>query len=245
MTKIYNDAAYEAAKWARIKNNARITRSREWKATVPDHERIDQFLNAYGEFSPLCAHCKARWDEHLINTSNDPEHDAIYGAAYAVPTDKCRQVAHPVISSAWFGTGGEIAEKMRDALMNWGSLTPKQADLVRSMISRAEARVAAREQDRAAKLAADQAGSRHLGKVGERMNFNLTVERILSFETQFGYTYINLCRSEGSVVVYKGSNRLVEADDELPAQVAVKATVKAHDYRDGVAQTLISRPKAI
>lgn len=241
MTTIYNDAAYEAAKWARIKNNARITRSREWKATVPDHERIDQFLNAYGEFSPLCAHCKTRWDKHLISH----EVAAQYGDHYAVPTDKCRQVAHPVISSAWFGTGGEIAEKMRDALMNWGSLTPKQADLVRSMIARAEARVAAREKDRATKLAADQAGSQHLGKVGERMNFNLTVERILSFETQFGYTYINLCRSEGSVVVYKGSNRLVEADDELPAQVTVKATVKAHDYRDGVAQTLISRPKAI
>ena len=241
MTTIYNDAAYEAAKWARIKNNARITRSREWKATVPDHERIDQFLNAYGEFSPLCAHCKARWDKHLISH----ELAAQYGDYYAVPTDKCRQVAHPVISSAWFGTGGEIAEKMRDALMNWGSLTSKQADLVRSMIARAEARVAAREKDRATKLTADQAGSQHLGKVGERMNFALTVERILSFETQFGYTYINLCRSEGSVVVYKGSNRLVEADDELPAQVTVKATVKAHDYRDGVAQTLISRPKAI
>lgn len=241
MTTIYNDAAYEAGKWRRIKNNARITRSREWKAAVPDHERIDQFLNAYGEFSPQCAHCKARWDEHLLNTP-DAEH---YGGIYAEPTDKCRQVSHPVIASAWFGTGGEIAKKMRDALMNWGSLTPKQLDLVRSMISRAEARVAAREQDRAAKLAADQAGSQHLGKVGERMNLNLTVERILSFETQFGYTYINLCRSEGSVVVYKGSNRLVEADDELPAQVAVKATVKAHDYRDGVAQTLISRPKVI
>lgn len=180
----------------------------------------------------------------MVNVSNDPERDAIYGGDYELPTDKCRQVAHPVIASAYFGTGGEIVKKMRDALMNWGSLTPKQTDLVRSMITRAEAKVATREQDRAAKLAADQAGSQHLGTVGERTVFTLTVERILSFETQFGLTHINLCRAQdSSVVVYKGSNRLVDIDAPLPALVVCKATVKAHEYRDGVAQTIISRPK--
>lgn len=60
MTTIYNDHAYEAGKLRRIKMNARTTRSREWKVSVPDHERLNHFLSAYGEFAPLCAHCEAR-----------------------------------------------------------------------------------------------------------------------------------------------------------------------------------------
>lgn len=227
---IENAVAYEAGKIRRIKANACIARRRAWEASVADHSRIKQFLRGCGEFGLQCAHCKVEWTGHLGRESE------------SAPTDKCRCVSHPVIASAYYGTGGEIALKMRDALDNWGSLTPKQTDLVRSMISRAEARVATREADRAAKLAIDQVTSQHLGSVGERMTFDLTVERVMTFETQFGLTHIHLCRSEGAVVVYKGSSRLVTADATFPVQVTVKATVKAHELREGVAQTIISRP---
>ena len=64
---------------------------------------------------------------------------------------------------------------------------------------------------------------------------------INAFESQFGYTYINICKdADGNVVVYKGSNRFEEGET-----VRVKATVKSHEERDGVAQTLIARPKAM
>jgi hypothetical protein len=235
MTQILNRDAYDRAREARIRWNASVTRKRNWEAATPDAKRLEQFLCGIGEFDMRCAHCAKGWSEHLIEINED---------TFDAPTEKCRTVTHPVIASAFFGTGGEIASKMRDALHQWGGLTPKQTELVRSMITRAEARVATRQQERAAKLAADQTTSHHIGQVGERTVFTLTVERILTFETQFGLTHINLCRAQdGSVVVYKGSNRLVDIDAPLPALVVCKATVKAHELRDGVAQTIISRPK--
>jgi hypothetical protein len=228
MTHVIHQNAYEAAIERRIKGNANKTRRAAWQAQNPDFGRLIDFLSGSGEFDAHCIHCKKPWHTHLIQT----------GEYFDIPTDKCRQGQNPVLYSA-----GKLRVKMHHDLLEWGGLTLKQTDLVRSMLAKAEAKVLTREQDRAVKLAADQAGSQHLGTVGERTTFTMTVERILSFETQFGLTYINLCRSEGSVVVYKGSNRLVDHEVALPAQVTVKATVKAHDYRDGVAQTIISRPK--
>jgi len=230
MGHVENIRAYEAAIERNIKANGNKTRRRNWEAQNPDFGRLIDFMSGVGEFDAHCIHCKQPWDSHLIVTDDYAD----------IPTDKCRQGQNPVVFFA-----GELRVKMHNALLEWGGLTDKQTALVRSMLARAEAKVATREQDRATKLAADQAGSQHLGTVGERTNFTLTVERILSFETQFGLTYINLCRSGSSVVVYKGSNRLVDHEVALPAEVTVKATVKAHEYRDGVAQTLISRPKAI
>ena len=46
---------------------------------------------------------------------------------------------------------------------------------------------------------------------------------------------------DGNAVVYKGSSDLKFYADK----VTVKATIKAHDTRDGVKQTIISRPKII
>ena len=73
------------------------------------------------------------------------------------------------------------------------------------------------------------------------MELTLTCEKVFEFEGQFGVTFINICRDpSGNVVVYKGSNGF-----ERGETLRVKATIKAHDERDGVAQTLISRPKTI
>jgi hypothetical protein len=64
---------------------------------------------------------------------------------------------------------------------------------------------------------------------------------VFSFEGQYGFTYINICKdAAGNVIVYKGSNNFEEGET-----LTVKATVKAHDERDGIAQTLIARPKII
>ena len=235
MAQIINRDAYDRAREARIRWNASVTRKRNWQAATPDAARLEQFLFATGEFDARCSHCNAQWDEHLITVS-EYRHDR--------PTQDCKYHNHPVVESASWGKGGELILAMREAMHQWGGLTPKQTDMVRSMLTRAEAKVATRQQERAAKLAADQATSHHIGQVGERTVFTLTVERILSFESQFGLTYINLCRAQdGSVVVYKGSNRLVDHEVALPALVVCKATVKAHELRDGVAQTIISRPK--
>jgi len=130
---------------------------------------------------------------------------------------------------------------MREAIMEWGGLTDNQTDLVRRALVRAEERVIKADKRREERISADRAASKHIGTVGERREFELTVNKVFSFESQFGYTYINICKdADGNVVVYKGSNRFEEGET-----VRVKATVKSHEERDGVAQTLIARPKAM
>ena len=140
-----------------------------------------------------------------------------------------------------FPTGGfgELLGQFRKTLGDWGKLSPKQTQIVRDALAKAELFAAERDVKIAAQREAD-AATAHVGTVGERRDFDLTVEKVLSFEGQYGITYINLCRDlDGNIVVYKGSN----AFEVGP--VRVKATIKAHDVREGVPQTLISRPKAL
>ena len=75
--------------------------------------------------------------------------------------------------------------------------------------------------------------------MGERRNFELTLNWVKYFEGAFGATYIHgLKDADGNVVIYKGSKCL----GEKGATVKVKATIKDHSEREGVKQTLISRP---
>ena len=122
--------------------------------------------------------------------------------------------------------------KMADAMLDWGSLTAGQEAAVRKTmagnIERKEAR------------AAENAKSEHIGTVGERWNFNLTVAFVTDYETDFGVCYVYGMKDENdNIVIYKGQFQ----DIAKGAQVSVKATIKAHSERDGVKQTIIVRPK--
>jgi hypothetical protein len=112
---------------------------------------------------------------------------------------------------------------------------------VRRALTRAEDRLTKANQRREERIAADRAISKHVGTVGERREFALTVNKVFSFESQYGRTFINICKdADGNVIVYKGSNGFEEGD-----ALTLKATVKAHDEREGVKQTLIARPKIL
>jgi len=83
------------------------------------------------------------------------------------------------------------------------------------------------------------AKSAHVGAVGERLTFTARLDACPSFETDFGVMYINILRDEaGNVIVYKGSKRMAEKGETI----TFKATVKAHDVREGVNQTVVARP---
>lgn len=115
------------------------------------------------------------------------------------------------------------------------SLSPAQI----AVLERAADRAAAR-----AERAAQDAASVHIGQVGERRDFILSVGKVLRFDSP-GFpritTFINLCRDQdGNAVVYKGSNGWYVGE-----KILVKATVKEHGERNGVKQTVIARPKVI
>ena len=127
---------------------------------------------------------------------------------------------------------------MRGTIQEWGGLTDGQHAAVAKSYAKAQERLAGREEVRAAQKAVDE-GTSHVGNVGERRDFDLTAERVHSFDGQFGTTYITIFRdADNNVIVYKGSVEFQRGD-----KVRGKATVKAHDRRDGVPQTVIARPK--
>ena len=142
------------------------------------------------------------------------------------------QISHPFVKASY----GDFFFKMRDALHEWGSLTDGQMKAVLGMIDRAATRI----EERAAAKAERAANAAHIGTVGERREFTLKIGKVMSFQTQFGFMFIHLMddAETGNPVVYKGSKELGEAGETI----TVKATIKAHDVRDGVAQTVITRP---
>jgi len=148
------------------------------------------------------------------------------------------QVAH----WARFGRGMEEASFI-DAcwagLQTFGGLTEKQGLAVRSII--------AKNAERKAHYRAEALTKVHVGTVGERRDFDLTVRFVTDFETQFGITNVFVMEdAEGNVVVYKGAGSLYNADGQFAVKgdkISVKATVKEHGERDGVKQTIIARPK--
>lgn len=225
--------AYRRAIEARIKNNARTTRSREWFAKHADAERLSDWLNERGEFYPTYS-CGKAYELHDDDyrgpdRCNDP---ACYNKG---------QRQHSLCYGMYGGEFGKILINMSEALVEWGGLTDKQTDLVRRALARAEERLAKSQQRREERLSTDRATSQHIGTVGARVELTLRCEKVFTFEGIYGITYINLCRDEANnVVVYKGSNGFEEGET-----IKVKATIKAHEERDGVAQTLIARPKVL
>jgi hypothetical protein len=90
---------------------------------------------------------------------------------------------------------------------------------------------------------AKNAASAFVGNVGDKITAMVKVERIIVLpDYGYGVNYITLLRDEaGNVLVYKGLSDIGQQGEA----VMLKATVKAHDIRDGVCQTTIQRPKVL
>lgn len=225
MAYIENEARYEAAIRRRIQANRAKTGRAKWLAAHEDAQTLHDWLFNEGEFigveqlGPRCCRYADGTYEHEDNK---------YGVC------GCKRVGHPLS----FYARGEFFGNMRDAITNWGGLTDGQHAAVAKAFANAKDKLAGREVARAEANAAD-ANTNHVGTVGERRDFDLTAERTHSFDSQFGTVYITIFRdADNNVIVYKGSIAF-----ERGEKVRGKATVKAHDLREGVPQTIIARPK--
>jgi hypothetical protein len=125
-------------------------------------------------------------------------------------------------------------------LVTYGSISDKQwafAERLLTGIPAAHAKRAAILAERAA----DAAQSQHVATVGERIEFTATVTFVATFESSFGYvTVTGLKDDAGNVYIQKG-----KAIGSKGERFAIKATVKEHGARDGVKQTIITRPKVL
>lgn len=225
---IENEARYEAAKERRIKQNARVGRSRRWLAQHADAQRLSNWLSNTGEFCPLCS-CGVQHD--LSNYNYDPTFNP----------ETCRSVRHPAAAY------GDFFAKMADSLADWGGLSDAQTEAVRKGLQKALDRAAGLDAATEARKARD-AHSQHVAVVGKRADFEAIVEFIASYETQFGTTRIYGLRDDaGNILIAKGSSLFCAANYENPVEKGMKlrfaAFVKEHGNRDGIKQTILNRVK--
>ena len=153
--------------------------------------------------------------------------------------DPTRQdVINKMYEAANHAREGSFIVKMVESYDEWGSLTGNQEAAVRRIVEQN----AQRDEARAAARAEEAAHSQYVGTVGERREFTLTIKGRPEFEGNFGTVYIHICHDPNdNVVIYKGGKTLGERGET----VRVKATVKAQSEREGVKQTIISRPVVV
>lgn len=84
--------------------------------------------------------------------------------------------------------------------------------------------------------------SNHVGNVGDRIEFvAVKVECVASWETAYGRTFLyRFTDANGNVFVWFASGAFLERNG-----ITVRGTIKTHDERDGVKQTVLTRCRII
>jgi len=135
----------------------------------------------------------------------------------------------------------DIVKDLVRKLQQYGDLSDKQWSFLTKLVEEAPLRAAREEQRKAV-----DAASQHVGTIGDRRDFTLTVAFITGFNTQFGFTNVIGMRDEqGNLYVYKSTAMIYNAEQKDAAKgdtLTFKATIKEHGEREGVKQTILSRP---
>jgi hypothetical protein len=80
--------------------------------------------------------------------------------------------------------------------------------------------------------------SEYVGEVGKRLTFTATLERVFSFDSDYGAIHIHKFRTaEGSILVWKTGSAMLDQGKVY----TIKGTVKTHDDYKGEKQTTLSR----
>lgn len=116
-------------------------------------------------------------------------------------------------------------------------ISPKQEQLAKKLLGEINERA-----ERPAQAPRAPVAGSFVGDVGNRINFVLTVRKVLSFEGEYGTTRLHfLVDSEGNTFKWATSSRILEEGETY----AIKGTIKAHAEYRGVKQTILSRCVAI
>ena len=155
----------------------------------------------------------------------------------------------------------EFVQSLCDALHHYGKLTEGQYNAVCKIIDKQAARQAEWDAKREAKKAEAAANSNHVGVVGERMQFELTVKAVIEYDRpKFHYydsgigfiTLVEDAACNTHVYLNNLSEKIKDEhgyDDWVPAEkgdtVLFMAKVKDHGVRDGAKQTVVQRPTKV
>jgi hypothetical protein len=118
--------------------------------------------------------------------------------------------------------------------MQWGAPSEKIKTIVRERMAKAA--------EHKAKYAALDAKSQHIGQIKDRIVIEVKINFTTTFHSDFGFVTISGMRdADGNVYIHKGTNPGWDKGDTL----TINASIKGHSERDGVKQTLLTRPKII
>lgn len=132
------------------------------------------------------------------------------------------------------------------AFDTYGKLSEKQVEAVRKII----ANRAAKKAEWAAKDAALNVQRRWLGDVGQKIEVELVLKKLIEIERpKFSYydsgvSYLMILEdAERNVVIYRGTSNAMPFNEGESCRI--KATIKECGVREGVKQTVIERPRAL
>lgn len=133
-------------------------------------------------------------------------------------------------------------ESLLSALDRFGSWTEAQERTVKQAIVQRGIRDA-EYKNRTLHANAIFANSKHVGAIGERRVFALKLHIVRHYTGRFGDGWVNVCMDDQcNMIVCIGGQKLGSEPGEI---FTLKGTVKAHEDRDGLKQTLINRPVVI
>lgn len=147
---------------------------------------------------------------------------------------------HQVIEDfIYFEGKGEFVESLAKAIETYGKLTERQCEAIRKIIAKNKERKELRTREQ------EELNIKRvfLGIPGKKIDVELTVKKIIAAETAFGVSFIHICEDvDRNVLVYFGKSNNFPREGET---AKVQATVKFHNIREGVKQTIIMRPKIV
>jgi len=225
---IHNQIAYDNAIQRNIKTNARKTRMKKFYEQYDNAQQVWDWLNNCGQYQNMFK------DANGILYTCD-QIDNMEGNQNTTP------VVNPMCEGMFSGEFGNFMIGLRNTLWEYGSLSERQVHTVSKAITRKKQWIEEAEVIRVAR-AAEYAKSTWVGKIKSRRMFTLKINKIISFETQFGYMFINIMSDElGNVVVGKGTKKFGFEG----TIVTCKATIIKQEIHENVKQTIINRPAFI
>jgi hypothetical protein len=181
-------------------------------------------------------------------------------------TEQARMAKQEIERAAWAAQHPELAEELgkvvelyRDedpsilgvgVLLDlaqqaaWRPLSPAQTELATKLVIQFTARQQA-TQERQER----QAAAGHIGTVGEKVELDVEIVYVKSIESSFNgrptYSWLVIMKTAEGATVKTFSSGDFGIRAEKGQQVRIKGTVKAHEERDGLPETNITRVKLV
>lgn len=177
---------------------------------------------------------KGRLKRWLAIEGNQRLYDFLFDQGEFLPSfneETWKQDWHPATRIKW---NNKFLMDMYQNLITYGQLSEKQTAAAITSMNRCFEIVAKIEHERA------NSTSKHIGVVGEKHTFSARIKNIRAVDSRFGVSFMH------SIVDENGNNVTLFSTKELGLRgntYRITATIKKHTEYQGVAQTVICRPK--